>query len=242
MNRVADCRDGTGLGRLFLVPTPLGNLEDITLRAIRVLREVDWIAAEDTRRARILLQAHDVPSKPLFSHHAHNEHRETERLVRRLQSGETGALITDAGTPGISDPGFLLAREARRAEIAVEVLPGASIVTTALIASGLPPEPFLFLGYLPTTRGRRTKFLETVREEPRTVVVFEVPHRIRKMLEEAETLLEDRPIAICRELTKLHEEVKRGTARELLDGLPDRVRGEIVVVFGPLGRRGGGEG
>lgn len=223
-------------GTLFLVPTPLGNLEDITLRAVRVLREVDWIAAEDTRRARTLLQNFDITHRPV-SHHAHNEHREVARLIARLQSGESGALITDAGMPGISDPGYLLAREARRAGIQVEVLPGPSAVLTALVASDFPPEPFLFLGYCPKTQAGRLSFLEELAREPRTVVFFEVPHRLRAFLEAASPVLGERSMAIARELTKIHEEVVRGSAAQLLERFSEPVRGEIVVVVAPLTRR-----
>lgn len=221
--------------RLYLVPTPIGNLEDITFRAVRVLREVDWIAAEDTRRARILLQTYDIATRPV-SHHAHNEHREVSRLVERLRAGESGALITDAGMPGISDPGFLLAREARAAGVPVDVLPGASAVLTALVASGFPPEPFLFLGYVPHTSGRRVGFLEEVRDELRTVVFFEVPHRIHRTLQAAAPLWEDRPVALARELTKRYEEVLRGSAAEVLARLPNPVKGEFVVVVAPRPR------
>lgn len=229
------------IGTLYLVPTPIGNLEDITLRAVRVLRQVDWIAAEDTRRARVLMQAHDI-QRPVFSHHAHNEHRETARLVQRLLQGECGALVTDAGMPGLSDPGFLLAREARRSGARVVVLPGPSAVTTAVVASGFPPEPFLFLGYLPPTASRRRRALEELREEWRTVVLFETPHRLRRSLEEIDRVLGPRPVAVVRELTKIHEEVRSGAASALLAELPESPRGEIVLVLSPLGRatRGGG--
>ncbi|MCA9754280.1 MAG: 16S rRNA (cytidine(1402)-2'-O)-methyltransferase [Candidatus Eisenbacteria bacterium] len=221
--------------RLYLVPTPIGNLEDMTYRAVRVLREVDWIAAEDTRRARVLLQAYDVSTRPI-SHHAHNEHRESSRLVERLLAGESGALITDAGMPGVSDPGFFLAREARAAGISVEVLPGASAVLTALVASGFPPEPFLFLGYVPNSSGRRVRFLQEVGDEPRTVVFFEVPHRIHRTLQTAAELWEDRQVALARELTKKFEEIVRGPASEILGSLPSTVKGEIVVVVAPKAR------
>lgn len=223
-------------GTLFLVPTPLGNLEDITLRAVRVLREVDWIAAEDTRRARTLLQSFDISNRPI-SHHAHNEHRTVPRLIARLLSGESGALITDAGMPGISDPGFLLAREARRAGVRVEVLPGPSAVLTALLASDFPPQPFLFLGYCPKTEAGRLSFLEEVAREPRTVVFFEVPHRLRALLETAARVLGERPMAIARELTKVHEEIVSGSASRLLERFSETVKGEIVVVVAPLSRR-----
>lgn len=223
-------------GTLFLVPTPLGNLEDITLRALRVLRCVDWVAAEDTRRARVLFEAHGIRNT-LISHHAHNEHREAPRLVARLMRGESGALITDAGMPGISDPGFLLAREARAGGVRVDVLPGPSAVTTALVASGFPPEPFCFVGYVPNTAGRRHAFLEQVRTESRTLVCFETPHRVRRTLSLAGEVLPDRQLALVREMTKLHEEVLRGSPADVSASLADPVRGEIVLVWAPLGRK-----
>lgn len=222
-------------GVLYLVPTPIGNLDDITLRALRILRHVDWVAAEDTRRARILFHEHDI-HRPLFSHHAHNEHRMAPRLVERLRVGESGALITDAGMPGISDPGFLLARAVREAGLRVCVLPGASAVPTALVASGYPTEPFLFLGYLPATSGRRRRVLDSLQDEPRTVVLFETPHRLRRVLAEMAVGMPERPLAVCRELTKLHEEVLRGVPAELLAALPDPPRGEIVLVLSPVER------
>jgi 16S rRNA (cytidine1402-2'-O)-methyltransferase len=223
-------------GVLYLVPTPIGNLEDITLRALRVLRRVDWVAAEDTRRARVLFQAHGI-QQTVFSHHAHNEHREAPRLVDRLRRGECGALVTDAGMPGISDPGFLLARAARDAGLAVCVLPGPSAVPTALVASGFPTEPFLFLGYVPSTGGRRRRLFDSLRDEPRTVVLFETPHRLKRVLAELAECAAERPLAVCRELTKMHEQVLRGRPAEVLAALPDPLRGEIVLVFSPLGRR-----
>ncbi len=221
---------------LYLVPTPLGNLEDVTLRALRVLRRVDWVAAEDTRRARILFQAHGIQNT-LISHHAHNEHREVPKLVARLLRGESGALITDAGMPAISDPGFLLAREARAGGIRVEVLPGPSAVTTALVGSGFPPEPFCFMGYVPSTAGRRRTFLEQVMAEPRTAVCFETPHRVRRTLALAGEIFPDRQLALLREMTKLYEEVLRGTPAEVSAALGDPVRGEIVLVWAPVSRR-----
>ncbi len=222
--------------RLYLVPTPIGNLEDITLRALRVLREADWIAAEDTRRARVLLQHYDIGTRPV-PHHAHNEHAQTPKLVERLLDGETGALISDAGMPGIADPGFLLAREARLAGAEVEVLPGPSAVTTAVVASGFPPEPFLFLGFVPTTAGRRLRLLREMADDPRTSVVFEVPHRIRKTLQAAEEIWQERPVALLRELTKIHEEAIRGTASQVLATLPEKPKGEMVLVLSPTPRK-----
>lgn len=221
-----------GAGTLYLVPTPIGNLEDMTLRAIRVLREADWVAAEDTRRARVLFQAHEIRT-PLISHHAHNEHREVPRLVERLRRGETGALITDAGMPGISDPGFLLARAARAEGVPVVVLPGASAVLAALVASGFPTEPFSFVGYLPATAGRRRKMLEELALDTRTIVAFETPHRLHRALADALAIMPGRGLAMVRELTKTHEQVLTGTAAEILAALPDPLRGEIVLVLGP---------
>lgn len=224
-------------GVLFLVPTPIGNLEDITLRAIRILQSVDWIAVEDTRRARVLLSAHSI-QRPVIPHHAHNEHQSTPALVARLGRGESGALITDAGMPGISDPGFLLTREARRAGLRVEVLPGPSAVPTALVLAGFPIEPFVFEGYLPATQEKRRRALEALMSEDRTVVLFETPHRVRAALGAMVDVFPERPLAVLREMTKLHEERLVGTAAEVLARLADPVRGEIVIVLAPRGRRG----
>jgi len=217
------------------VPTPLGNLEDITLRALRVLGSVDWVAAEDTRRTAILFQAHGL-RRPLFAHHAHNEHAVTPSLVRRLREGESGALVTDAGTPGIADPGFFLARAAREAGIAVTVLPGPTMVTAALLASGFPPQPFVFLGYVPATAGQRRSFFEGIRQEERTVVAFESPHRLARSLEVLADTIPQRRIAVVREFSKLHEEVAVGTAAELRERFGAKVRGEVTLVFHPLAR------
>lgn len=220
-----------GPGVLYLVATPIGNLEDITLRALRVLREVDWIAAEDTRRTSILLREHGI-ARPLISYHAHSEHRKTAMLVTRLGSGENGALVTDAGTPGVSDPGFLLAREARSAGVAVRVLPGASSVLAALLSSGLPCEKFTFLGYAPPRAAARKRFLELALGREETVIVFESPHRLRACLSDLAGIDPDRPVAICRELTKRFEEVLRGNARDLAQELQDRPRkGEITIAI-----------
>jgi 16S rRNA (cytidine1402-2'-O)-methyltransferase len=220
-----------GPGVLYLVATPIGNLEDVTLRALRVLREVDWIAAEDTRRTRILLSAHGI-IRPLVSYHAHNEHRRLPDLLQRLQRGERGALVTDAGTPGISDPGFLLARAARHEAIAVEVIPGPSAVLTALLASGIPCDRFLFLGYPPAKGAARGRFLASAMEKRRTVVLFESPHRVIRFLEEIAALDPTRVIAVCRELTKRFEEISRGSASEVFASLRERTpRGEYTVVL-----------
>lgn len=198
------------------------------------------MAAEDTRKARVLFQAHDI-KKPLLSHHAHNEHRETPRLLERLVAGQSGALITDAGTPGIADPGYLLARGARAQSVPVIVLPGASAVLTGLLASGFPPEPFLFAGFLPSPAGQRRRVLGELAGEVRTIVLFETPHRLGKALGDIHDLMPERTLAVARELTKIHEQVLKGTAAEVLAALPDPLRGEIVLVLGPLPRPKGKE-
>jgi len=220
-----------GPGTLYLISTPIGNLEDITLRALRHLRAVDWIAAEDTRHTLILLRQNAI-SKPLISCHAHNEHERTPTLVARLAAGESGALVTDAGTPGISDPGFLLARAARAAGVAVEVIPGPSAVLMALLASGLPCERFSFLGYPPAKGAARTRIIAEALREERTVVLFESPHRVGRLLAEIAAMEPERDVAICRELTKKFEEVLRGRADELARDLAARPRrGEFTVVI-----------
>jgi 16S rRNA (cytidine1402-2'-O)-methyltransferase len=222
---------GKGPGILYLVATPIGNLEDITLRALRVLREVDWIAAEDTRRTRILLAEHGI-SQPVHSYHAHNEHRRLPQFLRRLREGESGALVTDAGTPAISDPGFLLARAARAEGIACEIIPGPSAVLTALLASGIPCDRFCFLGYPPAKGAARRRFLAAALAEQRTVVVFESPHRVIRFLEEIAALDPERQIAVCRELTKRFEEVSRGSASDVFALLRERApRGEYTIVL-----------
>jgi 16S rRNA (cytidine1402-2'-O)-methyltransferase len=226
-----------GPGVLFLVATPIGNLEDVTLRALRIFREVDWIAAEDTRRTRILLQHYGIEST-LVSHHAHSEHRRSPQLVERLRVGERGALVTDAGTPGISDPGFLLARMAREAGVAIEVIPGASAVMAALLASGLPCERFTFLGYPPPKGAARQRFLKEAMSERRSTVIFESPHRILRCLEEIAEIDGGREIAICRELTKRYEEILRAGAGDLVTEVrmhPRRGEFTLVISAAPRG-------
>ena len=220
---------------LVLVPTPIGNLEDITLRAQRALSEADVVVAEDTRVSGRLLQ-HLGLQKPLVSFHTHNEHRTVEGLVERLQRGERIALISDAGTPGISDPGFLLVRAAVQAGIAVECLPGPTAFVPALVVSGLPCERFVFEGFLPQKKGRRTR-VEALRDEPRTIVLYESPYRIVKLLGElSEVLGADRPASVSRELSKLHEETVRGTLTELQAHFSQHEpRGEFVVCVGGRG-------
>jgi len=215
---------------LYIVPTPIGNLEDITLRALRILKEVDVVLAEDTRTSKKLLNHYDI-STPLRSHHAHNEHGTTPKLVAELQAGTTMAIITDAGTPGISDPGFLLVRACVQAGVKVECLPGATAVIPALVVSGLPCDKFYFEGFLPHKKGRQTrlKYLATL---SCTFALYESPHRIAKCLKQlAEHCGEEREAVVCRELTKLHEEVKRGTLAGLSTFYDEKkVKGEIVLV------------
>ncbi len=218
---------------LYLVPTPIGNLEDITLRALRVLREVDLIACEDTRTSGVLL-AHYTIDTPRTSYHDHNERRKAPQLIARMQAGQDVALITDAGSPGISDPGFYLVRECVRHDIPVEALPGPTAFVPALTASGLPCHRFVFEGFLPPKKGRR-KRLDALARETRTLVFYEGPHRLVKTLAEFETVFgPERPAAVGRELTKKFEEVRRGTLAELrahYQGQP-KVRGEAVIIVG----------
>ncbi len=218
---------------LYLVPTPVGNLEDLTLRALRVLKEVDLIACEDTRTSGVLL-AHYAIETPRTSYHDHNETRKAPQLVARMQAGQKVALITDAGTPGISDPGFYLVRECVRHGIAVEALPGPTAFVPALTASGLPCDRFAFEGFLPAKKGR-TKRLEALAAEPRTMVFYESPHRLVKALAQFEAVFgPERPAAVARELTKKFEEIRRGTLAELRAyyEAQHKVRGEIVLVVG----------
>ncbi|HLT48467.1 MAG TPA: 16S rRNA (cytidine(1402)-2'-O)-methyltransferase, partial [Rubricoccaceae bacterium] len=226
---------------LYLVPTPVGNLEDLTFRALRVLKEADLVACEDTRTTGVLFQHYGIET-PRTSFHAHNEHAKARHLVERMQAGATVALVSDAGTPGISDPGFLLVREALAAGVEVVALPGATAFVPALVASGLPTDRFVFEGFLPQKKGRQTR-LDALVGEPRTVVLYESPHRLVRLLSElAERLGEDRPAAVGRELTKKFEEVRRGTLAELRAhyAAQPKVRGEIVVVVGGAGRDAGG--
>lgn len=223
------------MSKLVIVPTPIGNLGDITLRALETLKTVDAILAEDTRTTGNLLKHFDI-QKPLTAHHLNNEHKTLERVVDRLKSGETLALCSDAGTPAISDPGFLLVRECLKEGIEVECLPGATALIPALVNSGLPADRFVFEGFLPHKKGRQTR-LKLLAEEPRTVILYESPHRLVKCLEQlAEHFGSDRPASVSRELSKLHEENARGTLGELTVHFMERnVKGECVIVVGGKG-------
>ena len=217
---------------LYVCPTPIGNLGDITLRVLDVLREADLVAAEDTRRTRKLL-SHFHISKPVVSLFEHNELKRLPEMLRRLQAGEKVALVSDAGMPGICDPGYKLIRAALEKGYPVEVLPGASAIETSLVASGFATDSFVFTGYLPRKKGELSAALQAIAAEPRTCVSFEAPHRLRSTLSAAAALLGDRQIAVCRELTKKFEEIYRDSAAGLLKALPDKIRGEIVLVFEP---------
>lgn len=220
------------MGKLFLVPTPIGNLEDMTFRAVRVLKEVDLILAEDTRNSGKLLKHFEIAT-PMQSHHMHNEHKTVETLVQKIKNGETIALISDAGTPAISDPGFLLTRACVEAGIEVDCLPGPTAFVPALVNSGLPNEKFIFEGFLPVKKGRQTR-LKLLAEETRTMIFYESPHKLLKTMGQfIEYFGEDRPVSVSREITKLHEETIRGTAATLLKHYTLRPpKGEIVVVVG----------
>ena len=216
---------------LFIVPTPIGNLEDITIRALRILKEVDVILAEDTRTSGKLLKHYEI-NRPLQSYHAFNEHKTVEKLISRFEKGEKMALISDAGTPGISDPGFLLIRSCIEKGIKVECLPGATAFVPALVKSGLPCDSFVFEGFLPQKKGRKT-LIDRLATEERTIVVYESPHRLLKALEQfTEGFGEDRQASVSRELTKLHEETVNGTLKELYEHYKDKtIKGEIVMVI-----------
>lgn len=217
-------------GKLILVPTPIGNLEDITLRGLRMLKEADAILAEDTRVSGKLLKHYEI-NKPLWSYHAHNEHKQLTHYIEELKSGKTLALITDAGTPAISDPGFLLVRECLKENIIVDCLPGATAFVPALVKSGLPSDAFTFLGFLPEKKGRQTAFTKLQSEE-NTMVFYESPHRLLKtLLQLCEFLGEERKCSVSRELTKMFEETINGTLREVLTHFETHpIKGEFVLV------------
>lgn len=221
------------MGTLYLVPTPVGNLEDITMRALKVLREADLILAEDTRTSGNLLKHFDIKNA-MLSYHKFNEHKTVESIVERLQGGQTIAVVSDAGTPGISDPGFLVAREAIRAGIEVITLPGATAFVPALVSSGLPCERFCFEGFLPQKKGRQTR-LQALSEETRTMIFYESPHRVVKTLSQfIEVFGPERQVSVCREISKIHEESVRGSLQDVLQHFSEtEPRGEFVIVVGP---------
>lgn len=217
-------------GKLYLVPTPVGNLDDMTFRAVQVLREVDLILAEDTRTSGVLLKHFDIHT-PMRSHHKFNEHEEAPRIAERVLGGERIALISDAGTPGISDPGFMLSRECRKIGADVECLPGATAFVPALVASGLPCDRFVFEGFLPPKKGRATR-LALLAEDPRTVIIYESPKRLARTLRQlAETFGGDREACVCREISKMHETYHRGSLSELENYFSvNQAKGEIVII------------
>ena len=224
------------MSKLYLVPTPIGNLKDITFRAIEVLNEVDLILAEDTRTSGKLLKHFEIGT-PMQSHHMHNEHKTVEVVVKKMQAGQTIALISDAGTPAISDPGFLLTREAIAADIPVECLPGATAFVPALVNSGFPNDKFVFEGFLPVKKGRQTRFL-ALAEEKRTIILYESPHKLVRTLNDIASYFgENRKVSVSRELTKLYEETRRGTVLEVATYYTEKPpKGEIVVVVEGVGK------
>lgn len=220
-------------GRLHIVPTPVGNLEDMTFRAIRTLKEADLILAEDTRTSAVLMKHYDIHT-PMRSHHRNNEHRAVDGIVEEILGGKNVALVSDAGTPGISDPGFMLARACRDAGIEVECLPGPTAFVPALVASGLPCDRFVFEGFLPLKKGRATR-LGQLAADPRTVIIYESPLRLPRTLRQlAEIFGPDRQAAVCREISKLHEEIKRESLSALSSYYEaNQAKGEIVIIVAP---------
>ncbi|MCQ2191613.1 MAG: 16S rRNA (cytidine(1402)-2'-O)-methyltransferase [Paludibacteraceae bacterium] len=220
------------MGKLYIVPTPVGNLEDMTFRAIKVLKEVDMILAEDTRTSSVLLKHYDI-QKPLSSHHKFNEHQTAEAVAQKIKAGETIALISDAGTPAISDPGFMLTRACVEAGVEVECLPGATAFVPALVDSGLPNNRFCFEGFLPQKKGRQTR-LKELAEEERTIIIYESPFRVVKTLTQlAELMGEARKVSVTREISKIHEETVRGTLAEVKQHFEEHEpKGEFVIIVG----------
>ena len=216
--------------KLYIIPTPIGNLEDITLRALKILKEVDVILAEDTRQTSKLLKHYEI-NKKLVAHHQHNEHKTLERIIDSIKNGEQMALVSDAGTPAISDPGFLLVRECIKNDIEIECLPGATAFVPALVNSGLPCDKFVFEGFLPHKKGRQTR-LKLLAEETRTIIFYESPHRLIKTLKQfSEYFGEERQVSVSREITKIHEENIRGTVLELINYYEtNTLKGEIVII------------
>lgn len=218
-------------GKLYIVPTPVGNLEDITFRALKVLNEVDYILAEDTRTSGKLLKHYEITT-PMRSHHKFNEHQTCDAIAERIEGGDVVALISDAGTPGISDPGFMLSRACRRRGVEVECLPGATAFVPALVSSGLPCDRFVFEGFLPVKKGRQTRLSELA-EDPRTVVIYESPLRLARTLRQlADAFGEEREAAVCREISKMHETINRDTLGNLAEYYAsNQAKGEIVIVI-----------
>lgn len=223
--------DSTQISKLYLVPTPIGNLEDMTLRAIKILKSVDVILAEDTRTSGKLLKHYEIET-PMLSHHMHNEHKMVDRIVDRILAGENFALISDAGTPAISDPGFLLTRACIEKGVAVECLPGATAFVPAIVNSGFPNDRFIFEGFLPVKKGRQTR-LKMLAQETRTMIFYESPHKLIKTLQQFEEYFgENRQVSVSRELTKLYEETRRGSIKEVKDHYIEHPpKGEIVIVL-----------
>ncbi|MDX1651437.1 MAG: 16S rRNA (cytidine(1402)-2'-O)-methyltransferase [Brumimicrobium sp.] len=220
------------MSTLYVVPTPIGNLEDITLRAVRILGEVDFILAEDTRTTKKLLDKYEI-SKPLIAHHIHNEHKTLSSVVDKIKHAHSAAIVSDAGTPSISDPGFLLIRACLENDIPVVALPGPSAIIPALVGSGFPSDRFVFEGFLPHKKGRQTKW-KNLAEEERTIILYESPHRLVKALREiVEFLGDDREVCVAREISKIHEEFRRGAAVEVLSHFEKNPpKGEIVLLIG----------
>jgi 16S rRNA (cytidine1402-2'-O)-methyltransferase len=218
------------MSKLYIIPTPIGNLNDITLRALQVLKDVDFILAEDTRQTSKLLKHYEIDKK-LVAYHQHNEHKSIDKIIEQLKQGSVIGLVSDAGTPGISDPGFLIARECIKNNILIECLPGATAFVPALVNSGFPCDKFVFEGFLPHKKGRQTR-LNLLKEENRTIVFYESTHRLLKTLTQfAEFFGEDRLVSVSRELTKMHEENIRGTIKEVIDYYKVNViKGEIVII------------
>ena len=227
----ANPEQSTDRGILYLVSTPIGNLEDITFRAVRILREADLVAAEDTRRTRLLLDHYGI-SRPLISYHDHNKQHRSVRLLKALEEGRSVALVSDAGTPGISDPAFYLVRLAIGRKVPVAPIPGPASPVAALVVSGMPPDRFVFEGFLPVKAGKRRSRLKDLIDEPRTIVLFESPHRLVKTLQDIRDVMGDRPAAVARELTKKFEEVSRGPVSQLIAVYAGKKpKGEIVIVL-----------
>jgi 16S rRNA (cytidine1402-2'-O)-methyltransferase len=235
---MTDSASSTRPGSLTLVSTPIGNLGDVTLRALEILGSADAVLAEDTRHSRKLFAHHGIPARALIAYHDHNKERVTPGIIKRLQAGENLALVTDAGTPGVSDPGFYLVRAALAAGIAVTAAPGANALLPALVLSGFPTDAFVFEGFPPRKKGELGRAIDDLAAQRRTVLYFVSPHQLIKVLQLFAQRLPERELAIARELTKLHEEIVRGTAAELLAHFEGkRVRGEIVLVVRGVGRK-----